>query len=90
MAGLDVITALVGSGLSVGALANAVFAWRDRRRKAPKIKVTYTKGDGSSVTLHIDGAASAETLRQVLQGLESDATATKPENGPKSAEPTST
>ncbi|MEU7902834.1 hypothetical protein [Actinoplanes sp. NPDC049118] len=65
---LDVLTLVIGSGLSAGQLALAVSAWRDSRRPAPKVTITHTAADGSVTRIETtDQPALAAALTELQQ-----------------------
>jgi hypothetical protein len=65
---LDVLTLVIGSGLSAGQLALAVSAWRDAHRPAPKVTITHTAADGAVTRIEVaDHAALATALTELEQ-----------------------
>jgi hypothetical protein len=64
---LDVLTLIIGSGLSAGQLALAVASWRDSRRPSPKVTITHTAADGAVTRIE---AADQATLTAALTALE--------------------
>ena len=64
---LDVLTLIIGSGLSAGQLALAVASWRDARRPAPTVTITHTAADGAVTRIE---AADHTALAAALTELE--------------------
>ena len=64
---LDVLTLVIGSGLSAGQLALAVASWRDSRRPSPKVTIVHTAADGSTTRIE---AEDHRTLAVALAELE--------------------
>ena len=64
---LDVLTLIIGSGLSAGQLALAVTSWRESRRPAPRVTITYTAADGAVTRIE---AADHDVLTAALTELE--------------------
>ncbi|MFI7603321.1 hypothetical protein [Actinoplanes sp. NPDC049681] len=64
---LDVLTLVIGSGLSAGQLALAVASWRDSRKPSPKVTIVHTAADGSTTLIE---AEDHRTLTAALQQLE--------------------
>ena len=65
---LDVLTLIIGSGLSAGQLALAVASWRDSRRPAPKVTITHTAADGSVTRIDVaDHTSLAVALTELEQ-----------------------
>jgi hypothetical protein len=65
---LDVLTLIIGSGLSAGQLALAVASWRDTRRPAPDVTITHTAADGAVTRIEAtDHAALAAALTELQQ-----------------------
>ena len=64
---LDVLTLIIGSGLSAGQLALAVASWRETRRPAPTVTITHTAADGAVTRIE---AADHEVLTAALIDLE--------------------
>ncbi|AGZ45935.1 hypothetical protein AFR_38405 [Actinoplanes friuliensis DSM 7358] len=64
---LDVLTLVIGSGLSAGQLALAVASWRDSRRPAPAVTITHTAADGAVTRIE---AADRTALAAALTELE--------------------
>jgi membrane-associated two-gene conflict system component 1 (EACC1) len=64
---LDVLTLIIGSGLSAGQLALAVASWRDSRKPAPKVVITHTAADGAVTRIE---AADRPALAAALAELE--------------------
>ncbi|MET8153062.1 hypothetical protein ACIBSW_03380 [Actinoplanes sp. NPDC049668] len=65
---LDVLTLIIGSGLSAGQLALAVASWRDSRRPAPTVTITHTAADGAVTRIEAaDHAALATALTELQQ-----------------------
>ncbi|MGA5301914.1 effector-associated constant component EACC1 [Nucisporomicrobium flavum] len=64
---LDVLTLVIGSGLSAGQLALAVASWRDSRRPSPKVTIVHTAADGATTRIE---AADHRTLADALARLE--------------------
>ncbi len=64
---LDVLTLVIGSGLSAGQLALAVSSWRATRRPAPRIVITHTAADGAVTRIE---ATDQATLTAALDELE--------------------
>jgi hypothetical protein len=64
---LDVLTLIIGSGLSAGQLALAVASWRDTRRPAPRVVITHTAADGAVTRIE---AADHAVLTAALTELE--------------------
>lgn len=63
---LDVLTLVIGSGLSAGQLALAVASWRDSRRPSPKVTITHTAADGATTRIEAaDHAALAAALTEL-------------------------
>ena len=65
---LDVLTLVIGSGLSAGQLALAVATWRDAHRSGPRVTITHTAADGAVTTIEAaDQAGLAAALTQLEQ-----------------------
>jgi hypothetical protein len=65
---LDVLTLVIGSGLSAGQLALAVASWRNAHRPAPKVIVTHTAADGAVTRIEVaDEAGLAVALTELEQ-----------------------
>ena len=64
---LDVLTLVIGSGLSAGQLALAVATWRDSRRPSPEVTIVHTAADGSTTRIE---DADHRTLAAALAELE--------------------
>jgi hypothetical protein len=65
---LDVLTLVVGSGLSAGQLALAVASWRDSRRPAPGVTITHTAADGTTTRIEVgDHPALTAALAELEQ-----------------------
>ncbi|MFI7540904.1 hypothetical protein [Actinoplanes sp. NPDC049599] len=65
---LDVLTLVIGSGLSAGQLALAVAGWRAARRPAPRVTITHTGADGAVTRIEVaDHAALATALTELEQ-----------------------
>ena len=65
---LDVLTLLLGSGLSAGQLALAVASWREMHRPPPKVTITHTAADGAVTRIEAtDPAALAAALTELEQ-----------------------
>jgi hypothetical protein len=65
---LDVLTLVIGSGLSAGQLALAVASWRESRRPAaPRVMITHTAADGAVTRIEV---ADHATLTTALTELE--------------------
>ncbi|WP_146164003.1 effector-associated constant component EACC1 [Pseudosporangium ferrugineum] len=64
---LDVLTLVIGSGLSAGQLALAVASWRDSRRPSPRVTIVHTGPDGSVIRIE---AEDHRALTAALQRLE--------------------
>ncbi|MEU8229320.1 hypothetical protein AB0C29_09330 [Actinoplanes sp. NPDC048791] len=65
---LDVLTLIIGSGLSAGQLALAVASWRDSRRPAPKVTITHTAADGTVTRIDVaDHTSLAVALTELEQ-----------------------
>jgi hypothetical protein len=63
---LDVLTLIIGSGLSAGQLALAVASWRAAHPPAPKVTITHTAADGSVTRIEVaDDAALAAALTEL-------------------------
>jgi Effector Associated Constant Component 1 len=52
---LDVLTLVIGSGLSAGQLALAIASWRDSRRTPPIVTITHTAADGAVTRIEAGG-----------------------------------
>jgi hypothetical protein len=65
---LDVLTLLIGSGLSAGQLALAVTSWREAHRPRPRVTITHTAADGAvtriEATDHLALAAALTELER--------------------------
>nr|BFE68011.1 hypothetical protein GCM10020092_013120 [Actinoplanes digitatis] len=65
---LDVLTLIIGTGLSAGQLALAVASWRDSRQPVPAVTITHTAADGAVTRIeaggHTDLAAALTELQQ--------------------------
>ena len=68
---LDVLTLIIGSGLSAGQLALAVASWRDARRPAPKVTITHTAADGATTRIEVGGRAELAAALTELERRES-------------------
>ena len=64
---LDVLTLIIGSGLSAGQLALAVAGWRAAQRAAPRVTITHTAADGAVTRIE---AADHVALAAALTELE--------------------
>ena len=65
---LDVLTLIIGSGLSAGQLALAVASWRDSRRQPPKVTITHTAADGTVTRIDVaDHTSLAVALTELEQ-----------------------
>jgi hypothetical protein len=65
---LDVLTLIIGSGLSAGQLALAVASWRDSRRPAPNVTITHIAADGAVTRIEaIDQPALTAALTDLQQ-----------------------
>jgi hypothetical protein len=65
---LDVLTLIIGSGLSAGQLALAVASWRDSRRPVPKVTITHTAADGTVTRIDVaDHTSLAVALTELEQ-----------------------
>ena len=64
---LDVLTLIIGSGLSAGQLALAVSSWREAHRPPPRLVITHTAADGAVTRIE---AADRATLTAALNELE--------------------
>jgi hypothetical protein len=65
---LDVLTLVIGSGLSAGQLALAVASWRDSRRPAPTVTITHTAADGTVTRIDVaDHTSLAVALTELEQ-----------------------
>ncbi|GAA3350560.1 hypothetical protein GCM10020358_76970 [Amorphoplanes nipponensis] len=67
---LDVLTLVIGSGLSAGQLALAVAGWRDARRPAPRVTVTHTAPDGAVTRIEVADHASLTAALTELERRE--------------------
>jgi hypothetical protein len=64
---LDVLTLIIGSGLSAGQLALALAGWRQAHPPAPKVTITHTAADGAVTRIEV---ADPATLTAALTELE--------------------
>jgi Effector Associated Constant Component 1 len=65
---LDVLTLVIGSGLSAGQLALAVAGWRAAHRTAARVTITHTAADGAVTRIEAaDRAALAAALTELEQ-----------------------
>ncbi len=65
---LDVLTLIIGSGLSAAQLALAVASWREARRPAPRVTITHTAADGAVTRIEVsDHGALATALTELEQ-----------------------
>ena len=64
---LDVLTLVIGSGLSAGQLALALASWRHAHPPAPRVTITHTGADGAVTRIE---AADHEVLTAALIDLE--------------------
>ena len=65
---LDVLTLIIGSGLSAGQLALAVAGWREAHRPARTVTITHTAADGAVTRIEAaDPAALAAALTELEQ-----------------------
>jgi membrane-associated two-gene conflict system component 1 (EACC1) len=64
---LDVLTLVIGSGLSAGQLALAVAGWRHAHPPAPQVAIIHTAADGAVTRIE---AADHEALTAALTELE--------------------
>ena len=64
---LDVLTLVIGSGLSAGQLALAVASWRESRKPSPRVTIVHTAADGSTTRIE---AEDHRTLATALAELE--------------------
>jgi hypothetical protein len=63
---LDVLTLIIGSGLSAGQLALAVASWRESRHPSPKVTITHTAADGATTRIEVaDHAALSAALTEL-------------------------
>ena len=64
---LDVLTLVIGSGLSAGQLALAVAGWREAHRSRARVTITHTAADGAVTRIE---AADRAALTAALTELE--------------------
>jgi len=65
---LDVLTLVIGSGLSAGQLALAVAGWRAAQRSAPRLTITHTAADGAVTRIEVaDQAGLTAALTELEQ-----------------------
>jgi hypothetical protein len=64
---VDVLTLILGSGLSAAQLAVTLMEWRRSRPGNPAITITCTSPDGASIRID---AATPETLVAAVRALE--------------------
>jgi hypothetical protein len=65
---LDVLTLVIGSGLSAGQLALALAAWREAHRAEARVTITHTAADGAVTRIEAaDRAALTEALTELEQ-----------------------
>jgi hypothetical protein len=64
---IDVLTVILGSGLSAGQLALAVQQWRESRAKRPVVTVTHTAPDGHVTRIQ---STDPEAFSRALHDLE--------------------
>ena len=65
---LDVLTLLLGTGLSAGQLALAIAGWRETHRPPPKVTITHTAADGAVTRIEAtDEAALVAALTELEQ-----------------------
>jgi|tagenome__1003787_1003787.scaffolds.fasta_scaffold20827707_2 hypothetical protein len=66
---IEVLTLILGSGLSAGQLALAITEWRASRASAPVVTVVHTAPDGSTTRIEsTDPEAFESALRELEQG----------------------
>jgi hypothetical protein len=63
---IEVLSLVLGSGLSALQLALAIAQWRDSRHAAPVVTITRTRPDGVVVSVETsDPQALADAVRQL-------------------------
>lgn len=66
---IDMLTLILGSGLSAGQLALAISAWRASKASRPVVTVVHTAPDGSTTRIESTDPEAFETaLRELEQG----------------------
>jgi hypothetical protein len=64
---IDVLTLVLGSGLSAGQLALAIAEWRAGRASRPVVTVTHTAADGSTTRIESTDPESFEAALRDLK-----------------------
>jgi Effector Associated Constant Component 1 len=66
---IDVLTLVVGSGLSLSQLALSIARWRTSRHPAPVVTITREVGDGTIIRIETsDPEAVANAVRELEAG----------------------
>ncbi|MET7421429.1 hypothetical protein [Dactylosporangium sp. NPDC005555] len=76
-AALEVVNAVVSNGIALGGLLLAVVTWRGTRPRPPRVRIV--RGD---VTVELDGAASPEEIRRLVDTLDPPGDDEPPAPGP--------
>lgn len=66
---LDVITLVLGSGLSAGQLALAIAAWRTSRPRPPALTITRVGADGETIRVEVSDPDAIETALRRLEQM---------------------
>jgi hypothetical protein len=69
---LDVLTLIIGSGLSAGQLALAVASWRAAQRPKGKVTITHTAADGAVTRIEVGDQASLAVALTELEQRENE------------------
>ena len=66
--GVEVLSLIVGSGLTLVQLGLAIAQWRDTRRPAPTVTITKETEDGRTITIETSDPAEVEAALRELGG----------------------
>ncbi|MDR7276451.1 effector-associated constant component EACC1 [Catenuloplanes atrovinosus] len=66
--GVEMLSLIVGSGLTLVQLGLAIAQWRDTRRAAPTVTITRETEDGRTVTIETSDPAAVEAAMRELSG----------------------
>ncbi|MEV6597143.1 hypothetical protein AB0M36_09815 [Actinoplanes sp. NPDC051346] len=67
---LDVLTLVIGSGLSAGQLALAVASWRQARHPSPHVTIVHSAADGTTTRIEAEDPQALANALQQLQDRE--------------------
>ncbi|MFI5494786.1 hypothetical protein [Actinoplanes sp. NPDC051859] len=67
---LDVLTLIIGSGLSAGQLALAVASWQQSRHPSPHVTIVHNAADGTTTRLEAEDPRALAAALEELQNRE--------------------